>query len=170
MSWLNPWQNNVCIWLHSDIIQIKINWVKAGFTNVCKELQNGNLKYYLVYFRAKITTSAAIKRLQYCVWWQPFKSSAAVFEYWTPPSPLLTLVAATIDLYDPCCLHASLQNQSWSSWSACSGFVHDWWKLGTSAEFVAVLDHNHLYLKWGEKMRWFMRQPNCLYITLRSGV
>lgn len=63
--------------------------------------------------------------------------------------PPLTLVAVTIDLYDPFCSYASLQNQSSSSRGACSGFVHDRWNPGTSAEIAAALHHNrHLYLKW----------------------
>lgn len=65
--------------------------------------------------------------------------------------PPLTLVAVRIDLYDPSCSHASLQNQSSSSRSACSGFVHDRWKPGTSAEIAAAVHHNHLSI-WNEKM------------------
>lgn len=70
--------------------------------------------------------------------------------HWTSCPPL-TLVAVTIDLYDPSCSHASLQNQSSSSRNARSGFVHDRWNPGTSTEIAAALHHNHLSL-WNEKM------------------
>lgn len=61
----------------------------------------------------------------------------------------MTSVAATIDLYDPSSSHASLQNKSSSPRGVRSGFVHDRWNLGTSAENAAALRHNHhLFLKW----------------------
>ena len=67
-----------------------------------------------------------------------------------PVAPPLTSVAVTIDLYDPFCSHASLQNRSSSSRSACSGFVRDRWKTGNLGWNCcsAAAPSPPLYLKW----------------------
>lgn len=98
--------------------------------------------------------------LKHSTWCKSNKLSLSVCTSWNSCPPLLTLVPAGIDFYDPSFLHALQQNRSSSSRGACSGLVHDRWHR-------EPLQRPHRrgllrFSRWGKLHEWFTRQQNCI--------